>query len=277
MQIILAALTLATAELAVQQIQEPSKEIQAVQREVSHDSIDQIRKDYVAGKYKALFEELDASYQEVRENNGLQNLAEMRLGPIPNDAKWEGIMKETLQKRNQELLKLVKNDSSFLSEQVRRATLPLASEVDASFHQLAKLQTLAPGKGSDVDENQIIDIDFEYEYKALHLDLPLLMGQKGEKIWEKQIALKMEKMDRMLEASRSFQNEPLKKAIETLHAHFDALLTQSANMTDLMKIAKNPTNLMEDKLASILMKYQEKFADLSKEFLDKQVMNHEKN
>lgn len=277
MQIILAALTLATADAAVQQLQEPKAEIQAVQNLFFHDSVEQVRQDYADGKYRDTFNELNDSYNEVRQDDGLKALAEMRLGFTSMHSSWEQAMKEALKERNQELILAVKDDHSPLSEKVKLATQPLDPEVESSYEMLARLQTLAPGQGSNDDENAIIAIDFEYEYKAIHLDLPIVYGQKGNNLWEKQIALKMEKMDRMLEASKSFQDASLKKAIETIHSHFDALLTQSSHIGDLTRIARNPTTPLEEKITSILMKYREKFADLSKEFLETRAIVNEQN
>ncbi|MBI3508418.1 MAG: hypothetical protein HY069_02120 [Chlamydiia bacterium] len=241
---------------------------------LGHAAIEQIRKDHSAGKYKDLLQELDTAYQASMKNDGLKSLSEMRIGPAPEQQKWEELMKKTLDERNQELKQLVTPEQdAFLSQKISSGTTSSNSELDAALSRLSTLHMLAPNQGANADENALIAIDFEYEYKAIHLDMPLLMGQKGQDLREKQVALKMEQMDRMLQASKTFEDLSMKAAVETVHAQLDTLLAHNWDMVDLHGFMRNGQTESEKKIASILSHYRDKFAELTNQFLEKHGQN----
>lgn len=277
MNIVLTALALG-AEPAIVENKAPTLEIRAEVQEknqVGQNAIQKIRADYLVGNYKETLKELDDSFSEVSEEGGLENLAEMRIGPGLDQKAWQEIMKKTLADRNQELNKAIQGEDGDLSEKVRSATQSLEPNVEESLLRLNQLHMLAPGQGASADENAIIDIDFEYEYKAIHLDMPVFMGQKGEDLRSKQIAVTMEKLDRMLELSQNFQDKDLKSAVETIHANLDSLLAQNWDLSDLHALTRSASTQSEEKVAQILNDYRDKFSQMSKEFLEKQtVMNN---
>lgn len=261
MKIILSALILGAEPVIVEKITAPVEiHVSSGQEEVA-----QIRKEYVEGKYNELFKELDVSYNKVMEEGDLQQLIDMRLGPIAEQESWNEIMKAILQERNKLLLKAVANESAPLVNKVASATLPISSEVDAALARLTTLRLLPPGAGVNADENTLIDISLQYEYKALHLDL---LGSSREK----QLALKMEEMDQMLAISQSFEDRSLQAAVKTVHAHLDSILTRSWDMADLQLLARNAETPIEKKIESILTHSREQLSDLSQALL-----NHEEN
>lgn len=276
MNIILTTLVLA-AEPALEQETKPVTEIIADQKTESRlgkEAISKIRSDYLAGKYATTFKQLDVAYEESSKEDGLKNLAEMRIGPMQDQAAWEAVMMKTLTERNAELKKVVDGKEGNISLKVLSAITTHDPKVDEALSALGRLHTLAPGQGNNEDENQIINIDFEYEYKTLYLDMPVMTGQKEEAAREKQIALKMEQLDRMLAISKDFQDESLKSAIETVHSHLDELLAQNWDMTDLHALTRNAQTPTEENISKVLTNYREKFSELSKTFLEKQVVEN---
>jgi len=280
MNVLLTALLLSVqpAGEAVEAPKASSSKTIAVQKESQTrsgaDAIASIRKAYNEGQYREAFKELDDSYREIQEKEGLSALKEMRIGSSSPQKEWEELLKGTLAERNAALRSVV-NDAldRKLADKVISAIASRGSAVEDSLSCLAKLHTQAPGAGKNDDENRIIAIDFEYEYKALHLDMPLILGQKGESLKEKQLALKMEMFDKMLAASKEFKDDALKQAIEIVHANLDTLLQQNWDMADLHKLINKPdANALEENIANVLTKYREKFSDLSKMFVEKQAV-----
>lgn len=274
MNIILAALALGT-EPSVQRQEQPAPSVEMIvqaesETQLGQKAIEQIRKDYLDGKYKETLKELDDSYEEVSRDGGLENLAEMRIGSGLDQKGWQEIVKKTVGERNQALKKAIQGEHGALADQIASAAQPIDSNVEEALLRLNQLHTLAPGQGKNADENAIIDIDFAYEYKAIHLDMPVFIGQKGEDLRSKQIAVAMEKLDRMLDVSKNFEDKELKSAIETVHGHLDALLAQNWDLSDLHALTRDASTPLEKKVAQILNDYRDKFSQLSKEFLENQ-------
>jgi hypothetical protein len=280
MKLILAALLLGTQPAVI-----PTEAPKAVEQETRSRagsvyaagslSITQIRTDYNAGGYDDLLKELTGSYKKVAKDGGLENLTDMRLGALSSQGEWEELLQQTVSERNKELVRAIASDKdSSVSQKVLSITTPLDQSLTDSLSVLARFHTMQPGEGADADENALIDIDLEYAYKSLHLDRPVLSGQPGEELRAKHMALRMEQMDRMLEASQRFENADLKRAVEVVYAHTDALLAQNWDMLDLQAIVRKPGKTdVEENVSSILVEYRQKFSDLSKEFLAKQTLD----
>jgi hypothetical protein len=87
---------------------------------------------------------------------------------------------------------------------------------------------------------------------------------------EKQCVLKMEKLARMSELAKNFQDESLKKAVSLYVENFDQRLAQSWDLADLNALANGkikPSSSLEEQVAALLVRYQEKFSDLTKKFI----------
>lgn len=275
--IILSSILCAASPLIAQDAPKPAAEQTLPAIQSGADAISRIRADYQGGKYDELLTELDDSYKQVESESHLSGLADMRasIQPVLNLSQWEeqGLL---LQKeRSSALLSALTSDDAF-AEKVRSAASSLSPEEEQAWLQLSHYRTMAPLSGKNADENRLIDLDIEYEYKALHLDMPLIQNQTIADRHEKHLALRMQKMERMAEASKSFQDESLKQTVQLASQSFDKKHIQQRDLGDLMALAKGklkPQNQQEEKIASILASYQQKYSDLTKQFFE--TVNHD--
>ena len=270
--IILSSILCAASPLIAQDAPKPAAEQTLTQIQFGSDAIALIRADYQSGKYDELLTELDESYKQVQSESQLSGLADMRasIQPVPNLSQWEEQGLHLQKERSAALLSALSSDDAF-AEKVRSAAASLSPEEEQAWLQLSHYRTMTPLSGQNADENRLIDLDLEYEYKALHLDMPLTQNQPVADRHEKHIALRMQKMERMAEVSKSFQSEALKETVQLASQSFDKRLVQQRDLGDLMALAKGkqkPQNSQEQKIASILASYQEKYSDLTKQFLE---------
>lgn len=233
------------------------------------DSIHSIRQAYDRGDFDQFFKEMDDSYQEAKEKNGLNSLAQMRIGFTPEWQEWETRAQKLQQEKSKALLDAVQGQKkTIFVEKVESATANLSNpEKHKAIERMAMFRQMIPGQGTTKDENNLIDLDLEYEYKAIHLDLP---GVRGVEKREKHCALKMEKLDRLQQMAKEFQDESLKKTVALYAEDFDARLAQSWDLADLNALSlgkTKPTNALEEQVSSILNLYQEKFSDLTRNFI----------
>jgi len=271
LSMILTALTAGTAPLLPQTAPEIKEIVQpaTVAERSGKEAVGAFRQSYEEGGYAEFLKELDDSYKALKESGQLDQLAEMRLG---SSTKWQEFeaRAEILQiDRNQELVEALDGQKKTpFTEKVISATASLFDETHKkATDRMANLRGMAPGTGINSDENRLIDLDLEYEYKSLHIDLP---GAAGSEIREKQCALKMEQLDKMLAAAAEFEDGSLKEMVAQYGEHFDAGLAQNWDIYDLNALAagkRKPADALEDKVASILTRYQEKFSDLWREFI----------
>lgn len=275
--IILSSILCAASPLLAQDAPQPAAEQTLPSVQLGADSISRIRADYQNGAYDELFTELDESYKQVQSESQLSGLADMRasIQPVPNLTQWEEQGMQLKKERNSILTEALTSDDAF-AQKVRSAASSLSPEEEQAWHQLARFRTMAPLSGANPDENRLIDLDLEYEYKALHLDMPSIENEQISNRPDKQIALRMQKMDRMAEASKSFQDESLKEAVQLASKSFDKRLVQQRDLSDLMALVngkQKPQNPQEEKVASILSSHQQKTSDLTRQFLE--TVNHD--
>ncbi len=182
------------------------------------DAIAKIRDDYRQGRYNSFFKEMDAFYDDAA-----QDLPSIRGGLSEDDfAKIRELRQEFDQKLNEALL----SADSALSQKIVSAMLSTSDDLFQRLHQKE------PGEGKNNDENALIALDVEYQYKALHLDRPSNEGDPQE-IRQKHYALKMEQMDKMLLASQSFEDQDLKQAVQAYGENIDQHLSHSWDFRDL--------------------------------------------
>lgn len=255
---IFAALFCATAPLASLEVQEPKTEVTESRINLGKEMVRTVRSAYENGKYNPFLSEMDASYKEA----DLKGLIEMRQKDVPVDFQEEWAAKfDALQKvRNQELLNVIsdKDDSPFAQKVRSVATNISTPEQEKALSKLNSFIVVAPGKGANEDENALINIDIEYEYKLLHA--------AADHSKEHQLALRMEKMDKMLAASKNFQDLSLKGAVGLASSNLDARLARNLDGVDLNQLAKNkPSNKTEESVYAIISSYQGQFSDLMKQ------------
>jgi hypothetical protein len=228
-----------------------------------------IREGYTQGAYDQVLKELDDFYLELSKNKQLDQLSEMRGGLSPVLGEWEARASALQDERNQKLLEAVADEKKtpFVEKILTASAAITDTKHQKAIDRVASLRAMVPGQGKSADENRLIDLDLEYEAKSLHIDLP---GKPASDKREKLIALKMEMVGKMVDASKNFKDVALKEAVELYAENFDARLAQSWDAADLNALAngkRKPANALEEKVSAILILYQEKFNDLSRQFL----------
>jgi hypothetical protein len=239
------------------------------------EAVSSIRKSFERGQYDPFLKEMDDSYVAVKENGQIEQLMETRNGDPALWQEWESRALLLQNEKSKELLDAVSGESaSPFVEKVRSAASGLVTQPNQdAISKMANYRIMAPGTGKNGDENRLIDLDLEYEYKALHLDLP---GASLAERREKHCALKMEKLDKMVAAASSFEDAALKEEVALYAQNFDQRLAQSWDIADLNGLAngaQKPASGLEEKVASILHTYQDKFSDMSRQF----IAEHDKN
>jgi hypothetical protein len=271
---ILAAILCATAPLASAEIQEPKTEESQSNFKLGKETISLVRASFEKGDYDAFLTEMDTSYTQAVAENGLDGLVQMRQKQVPADfqQKWEQQFSDLQKQKNQELLNAVSDkDSSIFAAKVRSLAANLSTpEQEKAISLLNNLISMAPNTGKNADENKLIDIDIEYEYKLLHAAVPS-SAVSPQEIQSQQNALRMEKMDKMVAASKTFQDHELKQSVSLATANLDARLARNLDGADLNAYIKGnakPSNELEETVTAILVSYQGQFSDLMKNIAD---------
>ncbi|MBM3184517.1 MAG: hypothetical protein FJZ64_04355 [Chlamydiae bacterium] len=233
------------------------------------DAVTSVRKSFDKGEYNTFLKEMDSLYIAAKEGGELDQIANMRTGFSEDWQQWEAKAQTLQQEKNQELLKAVADQKTPFAQKIRSVTTELSDTSEhKAINHLASFRQMAPNTGKNSDENRLIDIDLEYEYKALELNDP-----KPQEKREKLCALQMAKFEKIREVSREFKDESLKKEIDLMGPHFDTRLAQKWDLADLNALANGkivPKDAVEEKIASILSHYQEKLSDLTKHFVAEQ-------
>lgn len=265
---ILAALFCATAPVSSIVIADGDLTSEVVQQEakLGKERISSIRKAYENGEFNSFLQEMDDSFKKA----DLSGLIQMRSKDVPVQfqEEWEKSFLDLQKEKTKDLLAALSDtDNSTFAAKVRAASLNLLTpEQEKALSKLNSLIAKAPNTGASADENRLIEIDLEYEYKILHGHLPN-SGSPLEQ-FAQHMALRMEKMGKMVEASKSFQDADLKQAVGIAQDTLDARLARNLDMSELNLALKNKgkaANATEEKVYSILSQYQEKFSELMKE------------
>ncbi len=260
------------AVTAVEQLQE-TKLIRGA------DFVQAVRAKYQAGEYKEFLMKMDQDYQAAKTESELEGLIAIRsedaLIAVEQAAdmdRWNAVAKGWMQERNKDLLEAVENlNDSVLADKVRSLTTSVSSDEEKAISYFLDLRKILPGAGKNSDENRLVEIDLASEYKQIHLDSQIAMGQSNVDRREKQLALRIEKMDQMVQASQSFEDQELKKTVALLSETADSRYAKGIDLTDISNLARgkiDASNDLEKKIASIFSSYQGKFTDLTKQMFD---------
>lgn len=254
---ILTALFCAAAPLVSDGGSEIKREHVESSFKLGKEVVSEVRGSYERGEYKEFFEQMDGSYREA-DLSGLIKVREKQV-PVEFQEKWEEEFMALQKAKNKDLLAIISDkDGSIFAEKVRSLAANLSTpEQEKAISKLNSLITKVPGTGANKDENTLIHMDVEYEYK-------LTQAQPHAQ----QLALRMEKMDKMVAASKSFQDLALKQAVGLAAANLDVRLARNidgADLNGLVKSKAKPANETEEQVYSILSSYQGQFADLMKE------------
>ena len=257
---ILAAILCAAAPLASMEVKDPKTEMRQSADQLGSRTVSSIRAAYQNGDYREFFSGMDASHKAA-DLSGLTQMREKEI-PLQFQQEWEQRFTDLRMEKNRDLLGAISDsDDSLFAEKVRS----VAANLTTPEQEKALLGSFE--KAVYQDENRLIDIDIEYEYKILHAEIPS-SDVSLQQQQEQQIALRMEKMDKMVEASKTFQDLSLKQAVGIAAATLDQRLARNLDGADLNALAKGkvkPSNETEEKVYSILSSYQGKFSDLMKE------------
>lgn len=239
------------------------------------EAVASIRKAYENGDYDQFLKELDDLYQSAQESGELEALASTRPGLSPVLQKWGNLANQLQIEKKTKLLDAIQSheDSFFIKKVKSAANNPMNEEQEMAAERIAAFRQMTLGSGSNSDENLLISLDLEYEFKALNL---YHFDTSPQDRREKQYALKMEKLDCIKHLSKQFQDPSLKEAASLYAEQHDARLAQFWDMADLNQLANGeikPSSAEEEKVLLVLQVYQEKFSDLTKQF----VAEHEKN
>jgi hypothetical protein len=251
-----------------------STEKPAPKQQLGSLAISEIRKGYENGNYNLFLKDLDQSYLEARDKNQLTQLSEMREELSADWREWEDQARQLQEQKGRELIAAVTDETNsiFKEKVLSAATTVTYPEQEEALFYIATLRQMAPNTGSSDEENLLIDLDLEYEYKALHTSMP---GNPHLDQKEKQMVLRMDKAKKMTEIAANFKDASLKQIVQLYTQNLDDRLEQNWDAMDLNAFAQGkekPSNRMEEKVASILNQYQEKFSDLAKQF----IAQHEK-
>lgn len=231
------------------------------------DAIAKIRNDYAQGRFDGFLKESHISFSQIQESGTLSDFAQMREEAQLNP-KWVDAVKLLQKEKNEELLQAVKGQDSLFAEKVKSAAT-LNETQEEAFEKLSAFHHMVPGSGKNSDENALILLDLEYEYKAIHLGVPGEDLAKAQELREQYHALKMEHMDKMLLASQSFSDESLKEAVVAMSKNLDDHLARNWDRMDLLMLAKGrvkPVDSTQTSVVSILKDSQQKLSDLAKNF-----------
>lgn len=259
----LAAILLGTAPLAAASENKPSSELVESNFKLGKDVVASVRSGYENGKYNQFMFDMDEAYNKA----DLKDLIKLREDgsgkEIPEE--WEQQFSDLQRQKNSELLTALKeNDDSLFATKVRSlASNILTPEQEKAISRVNTFIAMAPNSGKNVDENTLIDIDLEYEYKLSYAmqDSNLTPEERQAQ----QIALRMEKMDKMLQASKNFEDKILKQAVTIAHGTLDARLARNLDGADLNANAKKKSENKDQEIVySILRSYQGQFSDLIK-------------
>ena len=259
------AILLTTAPLVAVDQKEPRQEHVESNYKLGKDVVAGVRSGYENGKYNQFMFDMDEAYNKA----DLKDLVQLRENGSNKDIpeEWEKQFSDLQRQKNSELLKALseKDDSLFASKVRSLAANILTPEQEKAISKVNTFIAMAPNTGLNVDENTLIDIDLEYEYKLSQALIPEPSKTPQEK-QALQIALRMEKMDKMLQASKHFEDKSLKQAVIVAHATLDARLARNLDGKDLNILAKEKAkNKNQETVYSILRSYQGQFSDLIKE------------
>ena len=238
------------------------------------DAVQALRVQYQAGDFNSFLADMDKAYKKAKEQDELQGLIELRKASGEYTVSLEDLRLgfEKIQKeKNEKLLKAVtEQKDSLLGKKVRSATTALPESVKEAAAQLNEYRQMGPGMGKSADENQIIEIDLETQFKEIHLDSLIASGEPIANARELHLVLEMQQMDRMLQASKNFEDKALKSTVEAASADIDLCLAKAFDSMDLNDLARGrvkPASTAEERIASIVADAHAQFSDLNRDLL----------
>lgn len=227
--------------------------------ELGSENIARIRRDYESGRYQDFLREMDHAFDEAIDKEYILGLGQLRRGSVDLNNWFNGVNE-------------IKNETNFaLNQAVAGLENRFASKVrnvatrDNQENLFIPYRQMQPGTGKNGDENALITLDLEYEYKAIHLDQSKIGLPDELSAKELHYVLKMEQMDKILLASQTFEDEALKGSIEQFAQDLDARLARHWDLMDLRNL--NSADPIEIRVSSILKNHSDKIQEFAREYL----------
>lgn len=236
--------------------------LEATEHKMGADTVRSTRNAYQRGEYASLLKEIDNDYNQHR--NELGGLIQTRPGPSQNTPSQPSPVADLLAERNAQLREAIAGQPhQIITLQVEALLAAPLNEAELSaWNRFSSFRLLAPGTGSSAEENQLIDLDLEYEYKALHLEL---IAPEGANRQELSLALALEHLEKIGLVAATFEDAALKADAQRIADTFEAMQARALDRSALRDLAlgkRAPANDLEAKVASILVSFEQKRADL---------------
>jgi hypothetical protein len=277
--LILAALLCSTSPLLADDRSNEivSTQVQEAKLSMGTDFVQAVRVQYANGDYFAFLQQMGDDYSAAKDKKSLDGLIEIRKEDAliassyaqKDVDHWNEMARSWMQERNSDLLKAVEGlDDLMIAQKVQSVVKETDPKLEEAANYLFDLRKLSPGEGRNADENRLIDLNLELEYKQIHLNALVMNERSILAQHEKQLALQMEHMDQLLAISQDFQDQEIKENVALIANTFDARYAKSVDLRDLKDLGRGkivPSNETEKKVASIVSSYAGKFTDLVKE------------
>jgi hypothetical protein len=230
------------------------------------EAIAKIRQQYEAGEYDSLFKEMEQAYDEVAGGEKLAGLISFRQGNHEETGLGERAL-EMKKEFEAKLLAVVSGEETLFADKVRSIATPAVTETEQrAIDRMVQFRDMIPGSGRTADENRLIDLDLEYEYKAMHLVRPAIDGHPVAATREQQFALLMEKADRMRTEALLFQDTDLQRDVMLFTDSLDRQLAKHWDQLDLVALTKANKRAISDPIqkraVALLLEHQERLAHL---------------
>lgn len=242
---------------------------------MGREAVADVRIAYEKGEFDAFLKEMDADFLAAKESAQFEQFLEMRKAVAPSEqsSDWARLFEEWKEERNEKLLQSCKGKEDLLfCKKVTSISTPIPADQKQALKQLSAYRFMTPGSGKTAEENRLIDLDVEYEYKMIHADSANLLDPAPSEHRVQQEVLAMEHMDKLEKlASSNLEDPSLKKAIELAAMGQDERLAQIRDAFDLQTLTqRSPLDPTEKLLAAILESYQAKYSQLYQVLLNDQ-------
>jgi hypothetical protein len=237
--------------------------------------VDEVMKEFNDGKYKQFFSRLDKQFEKDRNEFQMNSLLNERKkvaslpSKHPKDAESYAKAADTLLKdRDQALIDLCMSypTSAETTSVKNMIFLTLSADQKQSLDYLYSLKFKFKGDGKTPLENELIKLDVEYWLKSLSLDAATLKQNVSlETTMKQQVALDLEKLDKMKDAALKDPNSAAGHAILVaygVYPKYKAMLLEENRLNLLAKGQIAPQSPFEEKAKGVMQSFNEKHLEL---------------
>ncbi|MBS0629496.1 MAG: hypothetical protein JSS30_04640 [Verrucomicrobia bacterium] len=222
---------------------------------------------YQKGEYEIFLEQLDEQYQRAGKAGVLRGVFESAKAVMPVSAtvkdqkEYRSELAKLDKERNEQLLDAIGNNKdSAIGQKIEEISSYKISQ--EQIEVLAELDTLkyqVPQDTKATIDNKIAALEVEFYIKSLLLDIASQKsGSSAEELNKKKIALALQKLDRMEEAAKDYDDEIWMKKIALAKEGFRADKAYKMDVAVLKELAAgniNPENPVEEKVKGIMIDF----------------------